>query len=173
MKELTLLLGVLLSLGAGFVVYRKVKDIASQGLVVALVAIGSFLVAAGLVCRFLIPALTDAVRGFYGYSANNGMGLMVALGMFALAIIMSGSLLTSVSALEGWHKKGVWIAIGFIGFVYGKALFQNELIGWWRDNVLPSNASWAFSLRLGWDIPVAAAVLVLVFAGAKFFSEKT
>lgn len=173
MKELTLLLGVLLSLAVGFVVYRKVRDIASQGLAVALVAIGSFLVAAGLVCRFMIPAITDAVRGFYGYSAVNGLGLVVGLGMFALAIIMSGALLTSVSGLEGWHKKGVWVAIGFVGFVYGKALFQSELVGWWHNSVLPSSAPWAFSLRLGWDIPVAAAIIVLVFAGASFFSEKT
>lgn len=173
MKELTLLIGVLLSLAAGFVVYRKVRDIASQGLVVALVAIGSFLVAAGLVCRFLIPAFTNAVRGFYGYSAESGLGLVVGLGMFALAIIMSGTLLTSVSALEGWHKKGVWITIGFIGFVYGKILFQSKFVIWWRDSVLSSNAAWAFSLRLNWDIPIAAAIIVLVFAGAKLFSEKT
>lgn len=173
MENLVWLLGIILGIAAGFGIYTIGRRVAEKGFFVALLtAIGAFLIA-GLVTRYIIPELTKAVAGMYGVAATNGLGLIMALGMFALTLGLIGGFLTSVPNLKPWHKQAIWGFTVFFGFIYGKILFHSEIKWWWANKVLPSEQPWAMGLENGssffiFVIGLAATLFVARWASQKF-----
>lgn len=168
MNGMILLLAVLASLIIGYSVFtwaRKntgsFKDAAIASILILLVG--------GIVSSYLIPGLNEVFRGFYGVSANSGMGLMIAIGMFIAVLAISGAILTAAPGLQPWHKKGLWLVVGFVGFVYWRILFLGEVKKWWAHKIIPSQEVWPMTFRLQLD-PLVGLLVVLgiIWLGSYF-----
>lgn len=168
MNGMILLLAVLAALIVGYSVFSWAKKNTSSLKDALITSILIFLIG-GLVSSLLIPGLNEVFRGFYGVSANSGMGLMVAIAMFIAVLAISGAILTAAPGLQPWHKKGLWLAVGFVGFVYWRILFLGEVKKWWAAKIIPSQEVWPMTIRLQLDPMVGLLVILGIFLGGSYF----
>lgn len=172
MVSVTGFLAILVGLGIGLWMNRAIRDAQALGFGQAVLALLRVTAVAIVVNRWVIPWVVGMLlQGQYAASAH-GIGLLVGLGLYVLTIILFGAFATKLIALEGWHQQAIWIATIFFGAIAGKMLFWGELQKWWYWKVLPSPEIWAYNLKLNWNVPVIALVVVGVLLVARFISSK-
>lgn len=172
MSNMITVLGALAGIVLGFIAFDTARRIASGGVVQALLITALFIFIAGLMTRWVIPGIIDVVGGFYVDQGKGWMSLLIGMVLFLVTVLMSGAILTAAPGLQPWHRQAAWGLVLFIGFVYGKSLFQAPIQTWWKRVVLPSEQPWAMGLENGstfflFVIGVAATLFVARWASNK------